>query len=44
MVATDPVKPGKCPFFKEVSENLEKSGKSVEKACMSGKNQGIIFD
>ena len=26
MVATEPGKPGKCPFVKKVSENLEKSG------------------
>ena len=33
----------KCQFLKKVSENLEKSGKTVEKAYKSGKNQGIIL-
>ena len=43
MVATEPGKPEKCQFLKEVSENLEKSGKTVEKAYESGKSQGIVL-
>ena len=37
MVATEPGKSGKCQFFKTVGENLEKSGKSVEKHISQGK-------
>ena len=44
MVAIEPGNPGKCPFVKKVSENMEKSGKTVEKAYKSGRSQEIILD
>ena len=38
MVTTEPGKPRKRSNFKKVSENLEKSGKTVKTAYKSGKS------
>ena len=40
MVATEP---GKCKFLKKVSENLAKSGNTVEKANKSGNDFGSVL-
>ena len=43
MVATEPRKHGKFPFFKKVSENMEKSKMNAEQKYKSRKSQGIIY-